>query len=304
LKYSVNITLQALQLELKQNLPDFHGEVYAQKLSKEMVYAMRGRELPGFGSTRLLLSTVANELDTWKMSIEDCVQSLLSTYGDVSQALSHSIMSAFPHLLRHIQETLLANVSASDEILQRRVEEMFLHTIESASSDEELIDAINTIRFHRFDQALQEVLTVAKEQNGPGKSTKEELKQHVIEMLGYAYIQQHAMGFGPSLQLEEARAVLSSYWKLCEKKLYEDVSAAIDVILLQRCSEKIEKDLDSQLQLWMADPITLSEVFAEDTKVVEDRKRHLQLKVDVDAALKTLDKLIPFCPVLPPYTVN
>jgi interferon-induced GTP-binding protein Mx1 len=304
LKFSVNATLQGLQRELRQNLPDFHGQIFAQKLSKDMVYAMRGRELPGFGSTRLLLSTVANELDTWKMSIEDCVQSLLSTYGEVSQALSHSLMSAFPYLLRHIQETLLANVSASNEILQRRVEEMFLHTIESASSDEELIDAINTIRFQRFDQALQEVLAIAKEQNGPGNSTKEELKQHVIEMLGHAYIQQHAMGYGPSLQLEEARAVLSSYWKLCEKKLHEDVAAAIDVVLLQRCSEKIEQDLNSQLQLWMADPISLSEVFSEDMKVVEDRQRLQQLKVDVDAALKTLDKLIPFCPVSSPSSVN
>lgn len=302
LKYAANTTLQSLQQELKQNLPDFHGDVYAQKLSKDMVYTMRGRELPGFGSTRLLLSTVANELDTWKMSIEDCVQHLLTTYAEVSSTLSQTLMAAYPFLLRHIQETLTTNIQASNDVLQRRVEEMFLHTIESASTDEELIASINSIRFQRFDQALQEVLAVAKEQNGPGQSTKDELKQHVTEMLGYAYIQQHAMGYGPSLQLEEARAVLSSYWRLCEKKLYEDMSAAIDVVLLQRCSEKIEQDLNSQLQLWMADPLLLAEVFAEDPNVAVERQRFAQLKSDVEAALKSLDRLIPFCPVLAPGT--
>lgn len=300
LKFTANARLQSLQQELKANLPDFYGEAYAQKLSKSMVYSMRGRELPGFGSTRLLLSTVADELDTWKMSMEDCVQQLLSTYSDVAVSLVHQLMAAYPYLRRVIQEVLTVNVTAAQDVLQKRVEEMFFHSIESASSDEELIASINTIRFQRFDQSLQEVMMVAKEANGPGKSTKEDLKQLIMDTLGYAYIQQHAMGYGPSLQLEEARAVLSSYWRLCEKKLYEDVAAAIDVVLLQKCSEKIEQDLNSHMQLWMADPITLMEVFSEDPQVVQERQHASTLKTDIDAALKSLDRLIPFCPVKAP----
>ena len=57
LKFRISEILSHLRDDIGRKMPDFDSEAYADKLAKN-VAEMRGRELPGFGSTRLLLSTV------------------------------------------------------------------------------------------------------------------------------------------------------------------------------------------------------------------------------------------------------
>lgn len=71
LKLQINSHLTGLQETLRATLPDVGQEAFKEKLAKALGSGLRGRELPGFGSTRLLLSAVADELDTWKMAVED-----------------------------------------------------------------------------------------------------------------------------------------------------------------------------------------------------------------------------------------
>lgn len=175
--------------------------------------------------------------------------------------------------------------------MHRRVVEMFTRSTEGASSDQELIASINEIRFARFDQALVEVLTVAKETE-PGKGSKDEMKAHVLDMLGHAYMHYHSIGNGPNIQLDEARAVLSAYWKISEKRINEDVTSSVDIVILQQCSEMIEKDLLESVQLWLADNGRLENIFCEDPKVTQLRKEKTDLKEKVQVALTHLDDLL------------
>lgn len=59
LKFRISAILTQLRDDISQKMPDFDSEAYADKLARN-VAEMRGRELPGFGSTRLLLSTVSS----------------------------------------------------------------------------------------------------------------------------------------------------------------------------------------------------------------------------------------------------
>jgi hypothetical protein len=38
------------------------------------------RELPGFGSTRLLIATVSTEIDVWKSQVGECVADVFDLY--------------------------------------------------------------------------------------------------------------------------------------------------------------------------------------------------------------------------------
>lgn len=141
-----------------------------------------------------------------------------------------------------------------------KIEELFVRSVESATSDMYLIESINKIRFNKFETSLKEVLLVAKETGPPEANSKEDLKQHVMEMLGNLYMQHHAIGFGPTLQLEDGMAALKTYWKVCEMKLNEDVCAAVDLMLLQKCSELVEQQLMGQVQVWLSNTETLRTV--------------------------------------------
>lgn len=146
-----------------------------------------------------------------------------------------------------------------------KIEELFVRSVESATSDMYLIESINKIRYNKFETALKEVLTVAKETGKPEDNSKEDLKQHVMEMMGNLYMQHHAIGFGPTLQLEDGMAALKTYWKVCEMKLNEDVCAAVDLMLLQKCSEWIESELMTRVQLWLLNTETLRTIMDGDS---------------------------------------
>lgn len=60
---------------------------------------------------------------------------------------------------------------------------LFVHT-------QDLIDSINVIRFSRFESALKEVFTAAKD-GETNKQSKAELQKHVVEMLGGFYMHYH-----------------------------------------------------------------------------------------------------------------
>ncbi|RYH22019.1 hypothetical protein EON65_19825 [archaeon] len=47
--------------------------------------------MPGFGSTRLLLSTVAEELDSWRLQVEDTVYQLFELYIKIAQGLADKL---------------------------------------------------------------------------------------------------------------------------------------------------------------------------------------------------------------------
>jgi hypothetical protein len=253
------------------------------------------RELPGFGSTRLLLSSIAEDLDTWRTQAEEAIGKLFEVYVQVANELADKLTLQYPFLNQVILSTVSSILAKYHEDMQSRIEEMFTRSTEGTANDLELIESINQIRFARFEQALIEVLTVAKEVE-PGKSTKEDMKSHVQDMLGHAYMELHAIKDGPTLQAEEARAVLTAYWKICEKKVNEDITSGIEVVLLQQCSEKIEKELLSDVQLWLADTVKLESIFAEDVKITEERKQARILKAKIEQALQSLDQLL----VVPP----
>ena len=184
----------------------------------------------------------------------------------------------------------------------RRVDEMFIRCTESASTDQDLIDSINVIRFTRFESAMKEVFTAAKD-GDVTKQTKAELQAHVMEMLGGFYMHYHSIGFGPNLQLEDAQAALKAYWRICEKRINEDVESAVDMMLLQRCSELIESSLLSKVQEWLSNPEQLRQMMSEDPAVVEERAHLKMVRTNIKSALDKLDLIIPGCIPKSPFTL-
>jgi hypothetical protein len=49
---------------------------------------LTNRELPGFGHTRLLLSTVADELQAWQLQVDEAVSQAFNAYTSTANALA------------------------------------------------------------------------------------------------------------------------------------------------------------------------------------------------------------------------
>jgi hypothetical protein len=195
------------------------------------------------------------------------------------------------------------NVNLKSVEIARRVDEMFLRSTESAASDVDLIQSINSIRHSRFEKTLTEVLFVAKDSDPPGQNTKEELKSLVMEMLGHTYMQYHALGNGPNLHIEDARAALKAYWRISEKRLNEDICTAVEMELLKNCSEAVESELMANTQLWLsgvgADSVT--DLIAESQSSIDERVKLRKRKEQIQSVLMQFEVIAPFCQPKCPY---
>jgi len=134
-------------------------------------------------------------------------------------------------------------------------------------------------------------------------SNKADLHAYVKEHLGGFYMHYHSVGYGTHLQLEDAQAALRAYWRICEKRLNEDVESAVDMLLLQKCSEIIETNLLTNVQEWINNENKLNNMIAENEKIREERIQLLVLRSNIKNALEKLDEIIPGCVPKNPFTL-
>lgn len=71
------------------------------------------------------------------------------TASSLATEIAFSSSSSSSPLAAAIISILSTCLALAAEQLQRRVDELFVHSVESASLDTQLVDSINTIRFAR-----------------------------------------------------------------------------------------------------------------------------------------------------------
>ena len=119
--------------------------------------------------------------------MEDTVSQVFNAYTTTANALALKMVSQLPNLYDAIIDCLHATCDSQNTEMSKRIDEMFVRCTESASTDQDLIDSINNIRFSRFEDALKEVMASATAPQ-PGRDPKEDLRSHVQQVLGGFYM--------------------------------------------------------------------------------------------------------------------
>jgi len=98
------------------------------KLIHSLLYyiILCNRELPGFGHTRLLLSTVSHELETWQLQVDECISEVFTAYTSTANALATKMANQFPVLLEAIISCLHETCDQQAIELGKRIDEMFV----------------------------------------------------------------------------------------------------------------------------------------------------------------------------------
>jgi hypothetical protein len=128
----------------------------------------------------------------------------------------------------------------------------------------------------------------------------------VKEMMGHEYMHMHSIGYGPSVQLDDAKTALRAYWRLAEQRFHSNATAAIEQVLLLKGSQHIERVL---LELvnndWAAGnssgggdavspygSFSLAEIMAEDPAVIKERNALFSAKHKYEGALKRMAAVV------------
>lgn len=90
IKYLATEIINDLKVQLGQRIPNFDSDAFAEKLGR-CLNEMRGRELPGFLSAKLLLSTISSDLLFWRQDVDMMVAKVLEVFTRAAEMLSREM---------------------------------------------------------------------------------------------------------------------------------------------------------------------------------------------------------------------
>lgn len=104
IKYRLERIQKQLRDDISGEIPNYDDEEYSNRIQNRLM-DMRGRELSGFISSRLLLSTVATDIEGWRIEVEKAFAVSVETFASEFSCLLLMIDSC--HLLQVLRIALL-----------------------------------------------------------------------------------------------------------------------------------------------------------------------------------------------------
>jgi hypothetical protein len=86
IKYHLEILFENSKQNLTKAIPNFDSDEYTQYLS-DILNELRGRELPGFLSARLLLTAVSCSIEEWRKELEETFSLAVDIYVRAARKL-------------------------------------------------------------------------------------------------------------------------------------------------------------------------------------------------------------------------
>lgn len=147
------------QTNEKQVLPDPSSSPhFIHTLLDEEMTLQRGRELPGFLSTQVFSSCMVHLIEEWRYSVDECASNVISTASTVISNLSNYLLKEYPILNQHISSVtrnLIDNIGLQ---LRDSLEQLIIVEQEPFTTQEVLLEVVNSIRFRTFDTVLRQII--------------------------------------------------------------------------------------------------------------------------------------------------
>lgn len=126
-------------------------------LAKEME-SSRGRELPGFLSTQVFTTCMVNLVEDWRLPVEDCNSRVFFSMTEVCQILGNHLLGGYPGLKDQIVSMAVDIAEQVHDKMRDKVTALIAKEQEPFTSQDVLLEVVNSIRFRAFDTILRQVL--------------------------------------------------------------------------------------------------------------------------------------------------
>lgn len=114
-----------MQSNLSQKVPNFTGEGYSSESLAEQLRTLRGRELPGFMSVRLLLATASTDIDLWRVEVENAISRVVEIYQKTALVLINKLALQYPNIIEAVMEVVKGTLHLQSKEMMRRTDELF-----------------------------------------------------------------------------------------------------------------------------------------------------------------------------------
>lgn len=279
---------KAMQDSIMAQRPQYKdvSEEHYSILAREME-ASKGRELPGFLSSQVFVTCMVNLVEDWKSAAEECNSRIYFSTNDVSKLLVDHVLAPYPALRGAIGGIAAGIAERVHEKMRDRVTFALAKEQEPFTSQDVLLEVVNSIRFRAFDTVLRQVLdTTDPKALGENKYTIEE---DIKRRLGNWYMQRH--GVDSSGNLLEMITMLQGYWDIASRRFVDNMCMMMEKDFL----DEVLSELESEATLFgmSLTPVEIQEYMKEDAVVIARRHSLRERMTLLESSLQVLQQQHP-----------
>ena len=269
--------------------PGFGDPKFAEQLASDM-RSLRGRELPGFHNSQAFYNFVANCVEGWRPAVERCRSQVVQSARRVSAQLLACLVPSFPSLSAAVTELCNRIVDDLSDELGAKLDSIFVKESDPFTTNENMLELINQLRFRNFERALAQVMGSIEDKEG---GTSADLQSLVVQRLGGWYMQSH--GVNVKSKVEDMTIMIEAYWDVATKRLVDNVCMTMEHDFLAQLLKRLEADcfVLATDSMGADGAAHLAALFAENPAVEERRRGLVAKKTRLDDALTTLRRRAP-----------
>lgn len=278
---------EVLKQTIMASRPQFGDPTFGERLAADMKL-LRGRELPGFHNSQAFYNFVAQSVENWRPAVEHCRARIVHSARSVSGMLIATLVPGYPALASVITDIATKLINELSDDLVSKLEDIFVKESDPFTTNENMLDLINQLRFRNFDRALGQVMNTVEK----GDSMSD-MEAQIIQRFGGWYMQSH--GVNVKSKVEDMIIMIEAYWDVATKRIVDNVCMTMEHDFLGKLLKRLESECFLLATDFGQKSDELDALFAEDPGV-RDRRRSLIAKRDrLSGALQTLRRMAPDC---------
>lgn len=279
---------------------------------QEQLKAHRGRELSGIVNSQFFYIFMLQQVERFRPVVETCRNLCCNSLLNIAVSLVGEVAPQYPRLRQAFERIIESTVPEMAESLQPELDQLFDKEKNPFTENQDLIEAINQVRFERFDRVLHQVLVEAGDgpPDGGDASDVTPLKNWVTYNLGQWF--RFAHGANPTSKVEDMSTILQAYWRVTAKRVVDNACMLLEASFLGQVVERLEaqlltltQDLSEEEKRPTVSPAAAAassgpgwqqprlSIFNEDAVLVEKRSFLLMRQQRIKGAL---DKINHFAP--------
>ncbi|CAB1121527.1 unnamed protein product [Ectocarpus sp. CCAP 1310/34] len=282
------------------------------KVLQDQLKAHRGRELCGIVNSQFFFIFMLQQVEKFRPVVETCRNLCCNSLLNIAVSLVSQVAPQYPRLQEAFQGIIESTVPNMAEELQPELDQLFDKEKNPFTENQDLVEAINQVRFERFDRVLHQVLVEAGDgpPNGGDASDVTPLKEWVTYNLGQWF--RFAHGANPTSKVEDMSTILQAYWRVTSKRVVDNACMLLETSFFGQVVDRLETQL-----LALTQEITQEEgqdkaeakaaagqegigwqqprlgIFNEDAVLVEKRSFLLMRQQRLKAALGKIENFAP-----------
>lgn len=195
----------------------------------------RGRELPGFINSQVFAEYIIEQVEEWRPIIEECRSHVVENTVRAATSLCSEIIGKYPLLCHEIQKITTELMLESASAIEKKLEEMLEAEETPFTTQEVLLEVVNTIRFRTFDNALRQILDTTNIQS-LGKDMNS-IREDVERRLGSWYLSRH--GVDAKGNAQEVTTLVQAYWDIASRRVIDNTCMYLDAEISTKVRENL-----------------------------------------------------------------